>query len=132
MLSELVKPTPDVNVLTWLKSRRADELYISAMTVGELKRGIYKLPESRRRLDLSTWLEQTIAGFEDRILPFDIRVSEAWAIMTSQAEMTGKPMPAFDSIIASTAYAHRCRIVTRNVRDFAGTSIDLINPWSPD
>ena len=64
--------------------------------------------------------------------PSDTEVSEVWAAMTSQAELRGKPMSAFDSIIGSTAYANGCKLVTRNVGDFAGTSIDLINPWSSD
>lgn len=132
VLSELVKPTPDMSVLSWLETRNASELYISAMTIGELKRGIHKLPESRRRSELSAWLEQTIAGFEGRILSFDTQVSEVWAAMTSQSELRGRPMPAFDSIIGSTAYANGCKLVTRNVSDFAGTSIDLINPWHSD
>ena len=132
VLSELVKAMPDLNVLRWLEARSASELYISAMTIGELKRGIHKLPESHRRSELSAWLEQTITGFEGRILSFDTQVSEAWAAMTYQAELRGRPMPAFDSIIGSTAYANSCKLVTRNVGDFAGTSIDLINPWKSD
>ena len=119
VLSELVKSTPDVHVLRWLEARKAPELCISAMTWGELQRGVTRLPASKRRSELTLWLQQLQIGFEHRILAFDQNVSEAWAHMTVQAETQGQSMAAFDSIIAATARAHECKLVTRNVRDFA-------------
>lgn len=77
------------------------------MTWGELQRGVARLPESKRRSELSLWLQQLQIGFEDRILVFDQNASEVWAQMTVQAEAKGKSMAAFDSIIAATAHAAR-------------------------
>ena len=128
-LSELVKSTPDAHVIRWFEARKAHELCISAMTWGELQRGVTRLPESKRRSELTLWLQQLETGFEDRILAFDKNVSRVWAHMTAQAETQGKSMAAFDSIIAATARAHDCKLVSRNVRDFVNDGIDVINPW---
>lgn len=128
-LSELVKSTPDAHVIRWFEARKAHELCISAMTWGELQRGVTKLPESKRRSELTLWLQQLETGFEDRILAFDKNVSRVWAHMTAQAETQGKSMAAFDSIIAATARTHDCKLVSRNVRDFVNAGIDVINPW---
>lgn len=132
VLSELVKRAPDSQVLRWLETRKAHELYLSAMSWGELKRGVARLPESKRRTELTAWLEQLVVGFEGRILGFDQRAAELWASMVAGAEAEGKPMAAFDSIIAATARAHDCTLATRNVRDFTPAGIDLLNPWGPE
>lgn len=128
-LSELVKPAPNAAVLTWMSEQVEDELFISAMTLAELQRGIVKLPASRRKKELSTWLEQLEAGFEDRVLAFTQETAGFWAYMCGNAETGGKPMAAFDSIIAATAVEHGLALVTRNVRDFAQAPVLLINPW---
>lgn len=129
VLSEMIKSTPDANVIQWFAARKPHELCISAMTWGELQRGVARLPKSKRRSELTLWLEQLEAGFEDRILAFDQKASEVWAQMTVQAEEQGKSLAAFDSIIAATARACDCKLVTRNVRDFAHADIDVLNPW---
>lgn len=129
VLSELVKSTPDVNVIQWLEARKPYELCISTMTWSEFQRGVARLPKSKRRSELTVWLEQLEAGFEDRILAFDQKASEVWAPMTVQCETQGKSMAAFDSIIAATARARKCKLVTRNVRDFANAGVEVINPW---
>ena len=129
MLSELVKIAPDRRVLEWIESMRGYDLCVSAMTWGELQRGVARLPESKRRSELRAWLQQLEVNFEDRILAFDSDAAEVWAVMTVEAESRGRPMSAFDSIIAATARAHDCRLVTRNVRDFADAGVDLVNPW---
>ena len=129
VLSEMIKSVPDANVIQWFQARKPHELFISAMTWGELKRGVARLPQSKRRSELTLWLEQLEAGFEDRILAFDQQASEVWAQMTVLAEAQGKSMAAFDSIIAATARACECKLVTRNVRDFAHADIDVFNPW---
>lgn len=129
VLSEMIKSTPDANVIQWFAARKSHELCISAMTWGELQRGVARLPKSKRRSELTLWLEQLEAGFEDRILAFDQKASEVWAQMTVQAEEQGKSLAAFDSIIAATARACDCKLVTRNVRDFAHADIDVLNPW---
>lgn len=129
VLSELVKSAPDRRVLRWFGARKAHELYLSAMSWGELQRGVIRLPKSKRRSELTAWLQQLDIGFEDRILPFDQRVAQVWAQMTVQAEARGKSLSAFDSLIAATAHTHDCQLVTRNVRDYTHTGITIVNPW---
>lgn len=129
VLSELVKSERDAHVLQWVRMRKPLELCISAMTWGELQRGVTRLPEFKRRSELTLWLQQLEAGFEDRILAFDRNTSRIWAHMTVQAEAQGKTMAAFDSIIAATAQAHGCTLVTRNIGDFINAGIDVLNPW---
>ncbi len=129
VLSETVKSTPDANVIRWIEARKPHELCISAMTWGELQRGVARLAESKRRSELTSWLQRLEVGFEDRILAFNQKASAVWAQMTVQAETQGKSMAAFDSIIAATARAHDCKLVTRNVSDFAHADIDTLNPW---
>lgn len=129
VLSEMIKSAPEASVIQWFQARKPHELFISAMTWGELQRGVARLPQSKRRSELTLWLEQLETGFEDRILAFDQQASEVWAQMTVLAEAQGKSMAAFDSIIAATARACECKLVTRNVRDFAHADIDVFNPW---
>jgi len=129
VLSEVIKSTPNPHVLTWLQACKSTEICISAMTWGELQRGVSRLAESKRKLELASWLQALEVGLEDRVLAFDHTASKFWAQITVTAEAQGKPMAAFDSIIAATALAHHCTLVTRNVRDFACAHLDILNPW---
>jgi predicted nucleic acid-binding protein len=131
-LSELVKPAPEQAVLSWMSERIESDLFVSAMTMAEMGRGIEKLPASRRQAELSTWLQQLKVGFENRVLAFTVETASAWAHMSADVEAKGKPMAAFDSIIAATALEHGLALVTRNVRDFAQAPVVLINPWLVD
>lgn len=130
VLSELVKPLPEPAVLKWMGARQELELFVSAITIAELHRGIEKLPASRRRTELSAWLEQVEAGFEDRVLPFTQSSAHYWAAMCARAEAAGESMAAFDSLIAATATEHGLALVTRNVRDFVEAPVVLLNPWT--
>jgi len=130
VLSELVKSKPDEQVLGWLEKCKAHALWVSAITLAELHRGVIRLPASKRQTELTMWLENVEIGFEDRVLPFDTNTAKVWAQMTSEAEARGKPMAAFDSIIAATARAHGCKLVTRNVKDFSNVGVELLNPWA--
>jgi predicted nucleic acid-binding protein len=129
VLSEVIKSVPNPHVLNWFQARKPTEICISAMTWGELQRGVNRLAESKRKLELTAWLQALEVGLEDRVLAFDHTGSKFWAQITVTAEAQGRPMAAFDSIIAATALAYRCILVTRNVRDFFGAHIDILNPW---
>ena len=129
VLSEFVKIAPDSNVLKWFAQSKAHELFTGAMNMAELYRGVAKLTESKRRSELINWLQKLEIGFEDRILAFDINAAKVWAEMTADAEAKGKPISAFDSIIAATARAQGCQLVTRNVRDFSNSGVNVLNPW---
>lgn len=132
VLSELVKVAPSANVLAWFAVQNPQNLFVSAMTLAELSRGVLQLHKSKRRESLQQWLLQLQEGFEDRVLSFDARVAQVWARMTVQAQARGRSPAAFDSIIAATALAHDCTIVTRNVRDFEALVAplgSLFDPW---
>lgn len=129
VLSELVKRLPDSHVLKWLEDHKAHDLCISAMTLAELHRGVIRIPKSKRQLELTEWLSNLEIGFEDRVLAFDQPVAKVWAEMTSDAEAKGKSMTSFDSIIAATARANGCQLVTRNLKDFKNAGVEVINPW---
>lgn len=129
ILSELVKPVPEPEVLKWMEQREDQALFVTAMTFAELQRGVARLAESRRRAELTNWLVQLEANFSDRVLPFTLATSRYWATMCAQAEAAGRLMAAFDSIIAASALEHGLALVTRNVRDFSPAPILLVNPW---
>lgn len=130
VLSELVKPAPDAGVLSWLSARQPHQLFVSAMTLGELQRGVMRLQASRRREELSGWLSTLVQDFEGRVLPFSHDTARAWAELCVRAEAQGKRLAAFDSVIAATALHHGLVMVTRNERDFDPAGIRLHNPWA--
>ncbi len=129
VLSEFVKPAPDSAVLDWVDSRAENDLFVAAMTLAELRRGVARLPVSRRKSELSVWLENLQTSLGERILPFTGDMAGYWGEMCGRVEAVGKPMAAFDSIIAATAVEHGLALVTRNVQDFAAAPLMLINPW---
>lgn len=129
LLSELVRPAPHPAVLGWMGERASSDLFVSAVTLAELERGIVRLPPSRRQSELANWLAGVQAGFGQRALPFTRDTAGYWARLCAQAEAAGKPMAAFDSLIASTALEHGLAVVTRNVSDFSSAPVVLVNPW---
>lgn len=129
VLSELVKPAPHGAVLAWVDTRVENDVFVAAMTLGELRRGVAKLPVSRRKNELSVWLEQLQASLGERVLPFTRDTAGYWGELCARVEAVGTPMAAFDSIIAASAVEHGLALVTRNVRDFAAAPLMLINPW---
>lgn len=130
VISELVKPVPDVNVWEWLNALPDEQLFISAITVGELHRGIELLPPSTRKSNYERWLqEEILARYADRIVTVDIMVMLRWGALMAETTAKGRSLPIFDSLLAATALAHNMQLVTRNVQDFADAGVRLINPW---
>jgi len=129
VLSEFVKTVPEAKVLAWINVRDENDLYVAAMSLAELRRGVARLPASRRKTDLTAWLEQLEAGFADRILPFTSETAAYWGEMCARVEAGGRTMAAFDSIIAATAVEHGLVLVTRNDRDFMAALPVVFNPW---
>lgn len=134
VISELVAPQPNPNVTDWIESVAPESVFLSVITVGELRRGIEKLRDSRRKRKLSEWLSaDLLIRFADQILPIDIDVALTWGELVAAAEKIGKPIPAIDSLIAATAVRGQLTLVTRNVQDFRAAGVSLFNPWeSPD
>jgi predicted nucleic acid-binding protein len=126
-LSELVKPKPSRRVSEWFDAAPPEALFVSVLTLGEIRKGIENLGGGGRRAKIAVWLEAELpAWFEDRILPVDIGVADEWGRLMARLKT---PVPAIDGLIAATALRHRFAIVTRNQSDFAATGVKLLNPW---
>ena len=134
VLSELAKKRPDRNVLAWMERIEDDLQFVSVQTVGEIRKGIEKVVDARRRAALDEWFRTSVVEpFSDCILPVDVAVAERWGRLCGEAERAGKPRPAVDSLLAATALAHGLTLATRNVADMAWTGADLFNPFeNPD
>ncbi len=127
--SELSRPKPDRTVLRWFDTHNELEMYFSALTLGELQKGVIRLALGQRRERLVDWFEDLAVRFEARILPVDLEVSRVWGEMVAQAEHRGQPLPVIDSLIAATAIVHDLTVVTRNTRDFLRTGVKTEDPW---
>ena len=130
VISEVVKPSPNPAVLAWLAAQEEASLFISVLTLGELRRGVERLPASRKREALTAWLESELsARFSGRILSIDEAVAAQWGVMQARAERAGARLPAIDSLIAATAMAHHLTVVSRNIQDMEASGVSLLNPW---
>ncbi len=129
VISELVKNFPNPIVLDWLDSTPSERLFLSVITIGEIRKGLIKLPDSKRKDRLTEWLNTLLEDYRDRIYSFDLADAENWGIMQGQAEKSGMPMSSMDSLIAAIAYTHNLVLVTRNVTDFNASNIPIHNPW---
>jgi tRNA(fMet)-specific endonuclease VapC len=131
LISELVAKQPNQKVLDWVDAQVPETLYLSVITIGEIAKGICKLTQSKRKESLTTWLNETLPNrFEHRILTLDVSTMVLWGNLVGQLEQNGRPLPAMDSLIAAIALQHSLSLVTRNEKDFAGTGVVIINPWS--
>lgn len=130
ILSELRRRQPDARVLRWLEERPPVALYLSVLTLGELRKGIGVLPEGTRKRAMLDWLEVELpAFFAGRVLSIDARVADRWGGLVAQA---GRPLPAIDSLLAATALVHGLTLVTRNRRDFQIEGLAVVDPWQDD
>lgn len=130
VISELVAAQPNPNVTRWLETIDPDQVFLSAITIGELKKGIEKLPKSKRKDRLNQWLhEDLLARFLGHILPIDEITMLCWGTLNARLEVSGHPMPVMDGLLAASALQHRYTLVTRNVDHFQEMGISLLNPW---
>ena len=130
VISELVTRQPEVRVVQWVDSIEEERLFLSAITIGEIKKGIEKLAASRRKEHLVAWLERDLLlRFQGRILPVDVGVMLVWGALVAELEQQGKSMPAMDSLIAAIALEGGFGLVTRNEQDFASSGVRMVNPW---
>jgi len=130
VVSELSRPRPDPGIVAWMSEADVASLHLSAITVGELRRGTLRLPAGKRRASLSAWSEKLRAGFSGRVLPVDEAVAVRWAEIAARAEQAGRPGSFADGLIAATALDRGLTLVTRNVADFSAFGVALLNPWS--
>jgi predicted nucleic acid-binding protein len=130
ILSELIRPKPDAKVVQWIGETDESILFLSVLTVGEIRDGIERLDVGRRRGRLESWLEIDLrARFRDRILPIGEAIAERWGALSAIAVAKGKPIPVIDGLLAATAIHHDLMLVTRNGSDVAGTGVPIVNPW---
>lgn len=129
-ISELVSRRPEPRVLDWIEAADERLLFLSVLTLGEIRKGAAGLPQSKRRTYLEIWLELELqARFSGRILPIDEDVADRWGFLGAEAKRKGKALSAIDGLLAATALHHNLTIVSRNVTDFADTQVPILNPW---
>jgi predicted nucleic acid-binding protein len=130
LVSEPLKPTPDAAVLAWLDRQAPETLYLTTITLAELQAGIEILPVGRRRTALQTATTELIAQFEGRVLSFDQESAHAFGRVFAGTQAAGNPIHFGDCAIAAIAVRCGFFLATRNVRDYKGAGIELINPWN--
>ena len=131
-ISEVVRVKPELRVMAWIEAAEETLLYLSVLTLGEIRKGLAALPQGKRRSRLETWLEVELrARFSGRILPIDAAVADRWGLLAAHAKSRGKPLSAIDGLLAATAIDHNLTIVSRNVGDFTSTQVPVVNPWEP-
>ena len=130
VISEIIRPRADENVISWMQNQDEKSLYLSVLTFGEIEQGIEKSPDEARKRKLQLWLEEDLKErFEGRIIPINMDVAVKWGAIQGNAELSGKPMPAIDGLIAVSGLVHNCIVVTRNVSDMEQSAVELLNPW---
>ena len=127
VVSELTKDNPNPKVIDYLNAH--DDLWLSVIVVEELELGIQLLPEGRCRDRLRTWLSQLLADFEERISPVGRQEAQWAAAFQAGVHKSGGKLKLGDALIAGTAMANDMAVVTRNVKDFEGLDVDVVNPW---
>lgn len=127
VLSELRRKQPNPQVVAWLHARPPQVLFLSVLTLGEIRKGLEGLADATRRQAIADWLEVELPHyFAGRLLPLDAHTADRWGRLMASA---GRPLPAIDGLLAATALQHDLTLVTRNTRDFSGLGLRLVNPW---
>ena len=130
VISELVKTRPNSSVTTWIEDADESLLYLSVLTLGEIRRGIAALPQSRRRATLEAWLEKDLpTRFEERILVIDQEVADRWGLLTAAARNSGIVLPVIDGLLAATALEHNLTLVKRDTGQIPSMGVAVFNPW---
>jgi len=132
VISEPETKHPNANVLAWLARVDFGELYISALTVGEIKKGVVKLEAGTRKAHIQNWLEELRKKFAGRILSLSETTFIEWGKMVGKFEQKGIVRPPYDSLLEATALEHDLILVTRNVKNFQDSSVTILNPWEKD
>ena len=130
VVSEWVKPRPNPGLVGWMESADEDRIFISVVSLAELRYGVERMAAGSRRNRLEQWLQHELPlRFESRVLPVDVNVAEAWGRMVSRSEAAGRPIGAMDAFLAATAETHELTLVTRNIADFPLLET-ILNPWT--
>ena len=131
VLSELLRPRSDAGVVRWIEDAEESLLFLSVLTLGEIRKGIMALAAGARRTRLESWLHLDLRSrFENRILAIDVAIADRWGTIAGLAAASGKPVPVVDGLLAATALHHNLTLVTRNASDMAVTGVRVLNPWT--
>jgi predicted nucleic acid-binding protein len=128
-LSELRLPKPDAGVASAIRDLDSDDLFVSAITIGEIVKGVALLQDGQKKRQLQSWLQTLERHHGDRLLPVDLETCRMWGELTAAAQKAGRTIPASDGLIAATARRHGLYIMTRNTADFESSGVPLLNPW---
>lgn len=131
VISEFVAPKPNESLLRWLRAIDAEHVFLTVITVGEIKKGIEKLPASPRKDALNHWLnDDLLVRFQGHILEIDVETAVLWGDLSARLQALGRPMGAVDSLLAAIALKWEFTLVTRNTDDFIHSGVKLLNPWN--
>jgi toxin FitB len=132
VVSEYIRKQPEMKVIQWLDFQLEDNLFISAITIGEIKKGIAKIESSqpKKSQKINKWLNSLIERFEVRIIALDYKILLQWGCICGNLEQSGRILPVIDSLIAATAISSQLTLVTRNESDFYDIDVCLYNPWN--
>jgi predicted nucleic acid-binding protein len=130
VISEPLRSAPEQRVVAWLDGQPLETLYLSVITVAELRYGVARLPSGRRRKLLAEQLEtQVLPTFTGRVLAFDLPVTQAYADLMARAQATGQPISMADGLIAAIAMTNRMIVATRDAKPFTAVGLKVIDPW---
>jgi predicted nucleic acid-binding protein len=130
VISELAIAKPHPRVARWIEDTEETLLYLSVLTIGEIRKGVTSLPQSARRIRLEAWLDHDLMlRFSHRILPIDTMVADRWGRVAGSIAARKSPLPVIDGLLAATALHHNLILVTRNTRDITATGAATFNPW---
>jgi len=131
LVSEWTKARPDPGVIAWLSEADEDRVFVSVITLAELRHGVERLAMGRRRKRLNEWIEnELLFRFDQRILSIDAATADAWGRIVDHREALGRPIGTMDAFIAATAQVHKLTLATRNQSDFELSVDSIVNPWS--
>jgi toxin FitB len=129
--SELARPRPSPQVARWFIRQSIDSMYLSVVTIGEIRKGAELLSPSPRRDRLENWIQADLVhSFDGRILPVTLSIADQWGRCDAKRRLAGRPLSTADGLIAATAFEHDLTLVTRNVPDFDGLGVTIVNPWA--
>jgi len=132
VLSEIRRPQGNSRVREQFQALAPETIFLSVLTLGELKKGIEKLEPGAKKKSLNAWLDQIVSSAEKRVLPIDLETAVIWGEITAKSAAQGKQIPPVDGLIAATAIQHGLRLMTRSIADFEPTGAMLINPWDDE
>jgi predicted nucleic acid-binding protein len=129
-VSELLRPKPEPRVIEWMEAADESVLFLSVLTIGEIRKGLAGLDQGKRRTRLETWLEVDLrTRFAGRIIPIDPAIADRWGLIAADAKRRGKAMSVIDGLLAASAAQHNLTVVSRNAKDFLNGQVQVLNPW---